>query len=857
MTDASPVERVSTSRSGDVAGDVKSLNGRWEFRQAGSTDDSWLPATVPGDVYTDLEDNDVIPDPTVADNELDVQWVAKTDWVYRRTFEVDEPFVHHDVLELECFGLDTVAEVSINGTTVVESETMYRKHAADVGAHVRAGENMITIKFRSPVDYATERRDAHAYEVPALRYPVDQPARNFIRKAQCHFGWDWGPCLPGVGIWRDVRLVGYTAPRVESVTVEQTHADGDVTLHVRAALTVPNGGRYAVRAAVPEAAGAPETVRTVDLRPGEATVRLDVDVEDPDRWWPNGYGDQPLYDLRVSAFDAERDRPAGPDLDGRTGLTRRIGFREINLVREADGNGETFRFEVNGEPIFAKGANWIPAEPTRGRLEASTYDDLLTSAAAANMNMIRVWGGGYYELDAFYERCDELGLLVWQDFMFSCALYPADDAFVDRVEREARYQTRRLSTHPSLAVWCGNNENEMSIESWFDDEAHIDQLRADYEQLMDSLGDVVAQEDPERSFWPGSPSSGAGEYAPDDETRGDIHFWDVWHDGASFDRYLEVEPRFVSEFGYQSFASNETLAQVVPEGHRNPTAPLMEHHQRHPNGNAHQLEQMADTFRVPFGFEDFVYLSQVQQGLAMKTAIEHWRRLQPYCMGTLYWQLNDLWPCASWSSIEYGGDWKALHHLARRFYAPVLVSVAPAEDGETFDVWVTNDRPTARTGRLSITVRTFDGKTLFEASPEVRIEAGGSRSVYSLEIDDLPRDVDPTRSMIRVDFDGDDETYANHAFFEPYKRLDLPDPDLDVTVADGTVTVEASGAALFVALSAPGVRFTDNYVHLEAGERASFEYEPVRIDPADAAGDADSPRETLSITHLRETYADQ
>ncbi len=356
-------------------------------------------------------------------------------------------------------------------------------------------------------------------------------------------------------------------------------------------------------------------------------------------------------------------------------VTDRIGFRDLELVRElTEDGGEMFEFQVNGERIYAKGANWIPTENLRGRIDDGDYESLLSSAVAANMNMIRVWGGGYYELERFYDLCDELGLLVWQDFMFSCALYPATDEFLESVEAEVRYQVRRLANHPSLALWCGNNENEMSLVNWFDDNPHIEAFYTDYERLNDqTIAPVVAEEDPSRTFWPGSPSSGGlfadeGELDPHDQSRGDIHYWDVWHDGEPFEDYLTVKPRFVSEFGYQSFASTDLLSTVVPDDQLNPTAPIMEHHQRNPGGNKRILQRLADHFRVPFDFDDLVYLSQVQHGLAMQTAIEHWRRLKPYCMGTLYWQLNDLWPCASWSSIEYGGEWKALHYMAKRFY---------------------------------------------------------------------------------------------------------------------------------------------------------------------------------------------
>ena len=809
--------------------DVVSLNGEWAFRPAGA--EEWERGTVPGDVYTDLLRNDAIPDPFVGDNELDVQWVGETAWEYRRTVDLDGDFLDHDAVLIECLGLDTVAEVAVNGATVLETANMHREHAVDVSDHLREGENAVAVRFDSPVEYAAERRREHPYDVPLIRYPVDQPGRNFVRKAQCHFGWDWGPCLPTVGIWRDVRLVGHSVPRVDYTTTEQTHRDdGSVTLAVRAGLDAPRAGEYAVSAAV----DGHETRRNVSLDAGETEVVLTFDVPDPDLWWPNGYGDQPLSDLVVTVSDGDRVATA----------TDRIGFRDLELVREADARGESFRFEVNGEPVYAKGANWIPADALPGRVDDADYDDLLSSAAAANMNMVRVWGGGVYERDAFYETCDELGLLVWQDFMFACALYPGTDEFVESVEGEATDQVRRLANHPSLALWCGNNENEMSLVSWFADEDHIDDLYEDYERLNGTLADVVSAEDPSRSFWTASPSSGAGEYDPYDEGRGDLHYWDVWHDGAPFSDYLDVEPRFVSEFGYQSFPSIDLLESVIPADQLNPTAPLMEHHQRHENGNRHQLQRMADRFRIPFDFGDFVYLSQIQQGLAMQTAIEHWRRLKPVCMGTLYWQLNDLWPCASWSSVEYGGHWKALQHQARRFYAPVLVSSLVEDDA--LDVWVTSDRPAERDGTLTVEAVTFDGETVLARERAVTVDPHESDAFASIPLDEIDGPME--RTMIRVAFDGDEESYANSEFLKPYKHLELPPADVDVTVEDDEVVVESSAAVLFVELSAPGLdgRFSDNYFHVAPGERKRVGFE------GDAA--PERLRDVIEVTHLRETY---
>jgi beta-mannosidase len=823
----------------------QSLNGSWEFRQRG--EGRWRDASVPGGVYSDLLACDVIADPYEADNELELQWVGKTDWEYRRTFEVGADLLDHEVVRLRCLGLDTVATVSVNGVEVGTADNMHREYEFDVGDALSASENEIRVVFDSPVEYGVRRADDHPYEVPGLSYPVEQPDRNFVRKAQCHYGWDWGPCLPTVGIWRDVELVGFSGPRVQYVTTEQDHEAGNVQLTARIGVEAVGATDATLAVEIADASA----TEPVSLEPGTNEAVLSVEVENPDLWWPAGDGDQPLYGLDVRVEANGHDHA----------VTNRVGFREVELVREADDAGQSFGFEVNGRPIFAKGANWIPIDALHARtLDRDRYEGLLRSAADANMNTIRVWGGGFYERDHFYELCDELGLLVWQDVMFSCSLYPADDAFLDSVEREVRDQARRLANHPSLALWCGNNEIEQGIERWFADADHIDRLTADYEVLFyDRIPDALAEEDPSRAYWPSSPSSATVVDDPYDEGSGDLHFWDVWHDGEPFAAYEDSAPRFVSEFGYQSFPSADLLRTVVPEDQLNPTAPLLEHHQRHPRGNRLILQRMAEHFRIPFDFEDFVYLSQVQHGIAMKTAIEHWRRLQPHCAGTLYWQLNDLWPVASWSSVEYGGEWKALQHVARRIYAPVLVSTvgtgstaATDGDGATdeVDVWLTNDSHDPLDGTVDVSVETFDGETVFSDSVPVDLGGFASESVYAFDPAALASESDEV--LVRASYRGTAETYEEVAFLEPYKHLSLPDAQVEATVEGDAVTVSADGAALFVELRAGDLdgRFSDNYFHLPAGEERTVRFEIGDPSPIDSS----ALERALDVRHLRDTY---
>ena len=813
----------------------QSLEGKWEFSKAGA--EEWREASVPGDVYTDLLENGVIDDPHVNDNEFDMQWVGKSDWTYRRTVTVDESLASEDRICLVFEGLDTVATVEVGGTEVGMVNNAHRRYEFDVTEAVMTGDNEVAVTFHSPVEYGVDRHEEHPHEVPWMEYPIEQPARNFVRKPQYHYGWDWGPCLPTMGIWKSARIVGHSRPRITDVATSQDHSDEDVTLDVTVHVDAPEAGEYEVEASV-EAATASET--TV-LDAGQNQIPLSLTVEEPALWWPHDLGEQPLSELTVSL---------GEDVH-----TERIGFREVEIVQEPDKKGESFAIAVNGHQHFAKGANWIPTEVLPGCQRAEQYEQLLTSAKAANMNVVRVWGGGQYEREQFYDLCDELGLLVWQDFMFACSAYPADDEYLTTVETEARQQVRRLSTHPSVAVWCGNNEVEMGLNTWFNGEENLDQLCADYRELFhDLLPMVVEEEHPARPYWPSSPSSGI-EAAFDDDgmptgealsfDTGTMHDWRVWHSGEPFEAYEDVIARFDAEFGYQSFASSETLSTALDDDQMNPTAPLMEHHQRSEGGNERIVQRMADYFRIPFDFDSFVFISQIQQVLAMEVGIEHWRRERPLCMGTIFWQLNDVWPCASWSSIEYGGRWKVLQYAARRFFAPVLVSTTETDGG--LAVWVTNDERDGVQGTLTVESTTFDGETVFEHTKSVAVDGADSQKIETLAVEDLTGAYERSEVLVRVEYNCDAESYANYELLDRYKRLDLPEPELVIAVENDLVTVSAEHAGLFVTLEtkADGV-FSDNCFHLAAGEERTVTFDGNLDDVALA--------EDISVTHLRDTY---
>lgn len=632
----------------------------WQFRQV-KRGASWRAATVPGCVHTDLLRHKLIPDPFKGLNELDLQWIEEAGWEYRAEFDLPRPVLADEVVELVADGLDTVATVSVNGTVVARTENMFLGHRWSVKPLLRAGRNRISIVFGSAMEYIRTHRLSHR-----PREFNDAVGRSqVIRKQQCQFGWDWGPRFVTAGIWRDIRIESWSGNRLAQVRLRQSHpAPGVVTIGIEPELV--------------RADAAAECHWTIGL--GEITVSrgkgTTIEVANPQLWWPNGHGDQPLYRVSVRMHDGSGS-PVGE-------WSGRIGLRTIELDRSHDAEGERFRFVVNGRPIFAKGANWIPAHSFVAGLGREAYARDLRSAARANMNMIRVWGGGIYESEDFYDLCDELGLLVWQDFMFACSIYPGDAKFVRSVREEARHQIRRLRHRACLALWCGNVEiaqlnggNTGPI-----DLRKPGRLRRNYEAVFHkALPDAVAAHDGVTAYWPSSQWRGTLENSvnvpgrhQEGERRGDTHFWDVWHARHPVKDYERWRFRFVSEFGMQSYSSPETNHTFSPPHDDNVFGPDMEHHQKNAAGNQIILDYVSRRYRFPISQDALIYLSQLNQAHCLQVGVEHYRRTMPHCMGALYWQLNDCWPAASWSSIEFTGRWRALHHVARRFFAPAIVS---------------------------------------------------------------------------------------------------------------------------------------------------------------------------------------
>ncbi len=822
------------------------LSKNWTVFQTDDADR--IPAEVPGNVHLDLLRADRIPDPFYRDNEEKLMWIGKTDWVYQSEFDVDPSLLKQTRQVLRFEGLDTVATVTLNGTTLGRVDNMFRVWEFDVKAVLQFGANHLRVLLHSPFGYIEEvsakLSDCCSGGVGSHRLV----GNNFIRKEPCNFGWDWGPMCVTCGIWRPARLLGFSGGRLDSVRIRQNHEPSlvrcsvDVTTEMlgsaplKAQLTLRDGDNIVAETAVELSA--------------DGTGTGDLQIDNPKLWWPNGLGEQHLYHLQTQLKTGD-----GTVLDTRQ---KRIGLRTVELVREDDAWGESFRFHVNSRPFFAKGANWIPTDVFQCRATPETYRNELESARDTHMNMIRVWGGGIYEEDAFYDLCDELGLLVWQDFMFACAAYPVHQEFLDNVRREAVDNVRRIRHHACIALWCGNNELEQCAHVT-DDGRNGSMTWEENAILFDELiPQVLAEEDPERPYWPSSAHQPRGDRANSQgDDAGDAHLWEVWHGQQPFEWYRTSFHRFCSEFGFQSFPEPHTVrTYTVPED-RNVTTRVMELHQRSNVGNTRIIQYMLSWYRMPVGFENTVWLSQIQQGLAMKYAVEHWRRNMPRCMGALYWQLNDCWQVASWASLDYFGRWKALQYMARRFFAPLLVSGVEHEDKPVVDVHVTCDELAPRPVTLAWTVTTAAGETVDDGRQEIAPPANASQCVKTLELQDAVGQHGKYDLLVWLELlDGDRRVSADLVTFVRPKHLELPDPQLSATVTGSDengnllVRIDAQKSALWTWLELTNTpsRASDNFFCLRAGQSAYLSVTPeTPLSPEEAA-------DQLRVRSLYDTY---
>ncbi|QUI24811.1 glycoside hydrolase family 2 protein [Vallitalea pronyensis] len=792
------------------------LNGEWvlsggEFAQ--------VKANVPGCVHTDLLHEKLIDDPYYRDNESKLMYLGELDWVYERTFFVSADMMACNKIDLICHGLDTLATVSINDHTVAKTNNMFRKWIFDIHDCINEGQNTIRIKCQSTYPYMKEKLEERYLAITGANHHRILGS-NYVRKMQCNYGWDWGPMCVTAGIWKDIEVVGYHHAKLDHVQTKQSHDEHMVELQVITHLAGNIEPNKLFLDITLEHEGKHVASKVYPVK--DSSTAVPITIENPALWWPNNLGKQNLYTLSVHLLDNNNQLMDNKQF--------RIGLRTLVLDIHKDQYGESFQFVVNGIPFFAKGGNWIPIDTFVTRGSDAFYRQQLTDVKNANMNFIRVWGGGIYESDVFYDLCDELGLCVWQDFAFACSAYPVyDKDFLDTFKQEAIDNIKRIRHHASLALWCGNNEIEymgnMVSDALEEGKMTWDEYKLLFDELIPSL---ITTYDNEHSYWASSPMDDSHDRKdPNDATKGDAHLWDVWHGREPFEWYRTCHHRFNSEFGFQSFPEPNVVKSYTKKEDRNITSYVMEKHQRSVIGNETIILYMLSWFKLPTSFDMLLWTSQILQSLAIKYAVENWRRKMPEGMGTLYWQINDCWPVASWSSIDAMGNLKALHYSAKKFYNPVLISGIEDKDNLSVEIHLTNDTLEKQSGVIQWTLFHVNGCVLKEGTMEASIEANTASAVTTLNLYEAIEHAGGVRHVVlHYAFAVHDQVLSeNTTYFVYPKHLELEKPDFKVGITKVTnqqyqVTVSSNKPCLWVWMELGHItaRYSDRFFDLFNGQ---------------------------------------
>ena len=803
---------------------VKNLHEGWKFRQARLT--NWYPATVPGVVHTDLLQNKIIEDPFFRLNERGLQWIDKEDWVYETCFTLAADMMRKENMELVFEGLDTYADVYLNDECILKADNMFRCWSIPVRQYIREENNILKVYFHSPVKIDVPKWDALPYQYPASN---DQSENGglfnkkisiFARKAGYHYGWDWGPRLVTSGIWRPVYIRAWSDLRINDVFIEQKEVGaGRAVIAGHVELDADKDMNGVLVTITDEVTGRVLGEWQADLKRGTNRVTVDFVLHKPKLWWSNGLGEPFLYRFRTDII------AGGELLDSKT---ERVGIRSLKVVHQPDKDGHTFYIELNGRPVFAKGANYIPSDNFLPRVTPENYKRTILDAAGVNMNMLRVWGGGIYENDVFYDLCDEHGIMIWQDFMFACSMYPAEGALLDNIHQEAVDNVKRLRNHACIALWCGNNECQDAWLGWGwkreierQNKEYADKIWAQYRQQYHvTLPGVVREYAPGTFYWPSSPFAFKGEMSG--TTDGDRHYWSVWHGKAPISDYDSEKSRFFSEYGFQSFPEFESVKRYAPypEDWDIRSEVMMSHQRGGDHANGLIETYLLNEYKKPRDFRAFLYMNHVLQGDAIKTAIESHRRQMPYNMGTLFWQHNDCWPVASWASRDYYGRWKAQHYYVRKAYDDILIS--SVVEGDDLKVYAVSDRLENTSGQLQLQVCQFDGTVVHHWGKSVGISGNDSRVCFSAPLAKLLEGADRGTVYVRVDYtDKSGRVYHNNYCLGKQKDMDYPKVDLQTEVRsiEGgyEVMVSADKFARAVCLSVADNEsvYSDNYFDVQ------------------------------------------
>ncbi len=820
------------------------LIDNWRLVQAEKGID--IPAEVPGSVFEALIRNKVIDDPFYGEKEREVEWVYESDWMYECKFDLTDASLQFKTILLRFWGIDTVSEISLNDEIIGNTDNMFIWYEFNVKSKLKASNNVLRVKIKSPTKSAKEQVKKYKKRLITTQKGLGAP---YLRKAQFSFGWDWGPVLPDIGVWKPVELIGFDDLRISTLRCDQTiefKNQGDISkieaesvlLRVKVQLESPlkdlSSLGYSIKT---ELIGPSDLNVSKEFSINNKEIQIEMEVPRPSLWWTNDLGEPVLYDLTISVIKEQA-------IDT---TTINIGFRDLRIVRNADKWGETFYFVLNGVPLFAKGADWIPIDSfiSRGK-KMGLYRKNLEYAAEAHMNMLRAWGGGVYEDEEFYNICDELGILVWQDLPFACALYPIYQEFFENVKFELIQNIKRLQNHPSLAIWCGNNEIEQAWSSYILN-AHLWRPKdtAAYEKgyldlFKEIIPNSIKEYDPTRPYWPSSAldkwdGKKVRSTNPNNAESGDSHFWKVWHSGAPFKEYRKFDSRFMSEFGFESFPSMKTIALFCPPDQYRFDSPIMENHQKNSAGNDKIMRYMKRRFIVPESFEKQVILSQITQAEAIEYGVEHWRRNRNefHCMGSLYWQINDCWPVASWSSLDYYLRWKALHYFAKRFYQALFPSVK--EGTKSLELWLTNDCRTTKEGIFEWKILHAEGEAKIKGLKKVAIPPCSALMIEKIELASVNIEKSNlSQFIVFYSFQSDKvkDVVISRGFrlFDAPKRFPIKDPILSFQIGKGvreksgnlnySLTIKAKKIALYVFIDSEKVDFisSDNFFSMEPEE---------------------------------------
>lgn len=807
----------------------------WQFKQSDSGE--WLPASVPGTVHTDLLANKKIEDPFYRTNEKDLQWIDKKDWIYQNIIKIDTSIIQKENVELYFKGLDTYADVYVNDSLVLKADNMFREWIADCKRFLKVGDNMLKVYFHSPINIGLKDLERLGYALPASNDQSENGGLGekkvsiFTRKAGYHYGWDWGPRFVTSGIWRPVFLKAWNNVKINNVqiiqeSVSSTKAELKAIFEVQSTV---NGSAELEISCSNEASL--KANGKISLKPGVCKGEVNFSINNPKLWWTNGLGDAFLYNLigNIKIDDAVID-----------GKPVNVGLRTVKIIQKPDSLGKSFYVELNGKPVFMKGANYIPNDNFLPRVTPAEYEKVVKSAFDTKMNMLRIWGGGIYENDEFYDLCDKYGILLWQDFMFACSMYPGDDAFLENVRLEAIDNVKRLRNHPSVGLWCGNNEIDVAWQEynekggWGWKNQYTPQQRKTIWHAYDTifhkiLPDVVKEYDPSRFYWPSSPMADWRKHSDFSAHSGDIHYWDVWWGQKPFEEYETHIGRFMSEYGFQSFPEFNTVRTYTIPADYDIFSDVMKAHQRSSIGNGTIKNYMQRDYKVPTDFRKFLYVGQILQAEGIKFAMEAHRRAKPYCMGTLFWQINDCWPVASWSSTDYYRRWKAQQYYAKKAFSDVLVS--PDLDSTKVSIYIVNDLQEKKNTNLLLKVIDFSGKVLFEKTISATLEPNSSKEFFKTDVVNLVPATALKTSLLYAEVkEGENVLSSNILYFLPPKDLNLPKTSVisEIKKENENYVLRLSSAklvkSLYLSLDNGDGFFSDNYFDILPGQEVIIKF---------------------------------